>query len=111
MKRFWFLLSQHGYWAKNEKEPTTSELSYARDVIECVDAKDIAKMKERLVEALEVIEFYAGNFDGREGSKWNGDTFFAENKFGCSETAHGPFMAIQFLKKFKVNRTAAPVTG
>lgn len=47
----------------------------------------------------EVLEFYAGNFDGREGTRWNGqDLLFIESKFGsCEEAQDNGKMAKQAL--------------
>lgn len=50
-----------------------------------------------------VAEWYAGNFDGREGSKWNGDIFFIETKFGSTETAGGGSFAKEALTQNKVS--------
>lgn len=47
-----------------------------------------AKLREQLGVAEEALGFYSGNFDGREGTRWNGDTIFIETKFGSTEWAN-----------------------
>lgn len=52
--------------------------------------------------AIEVLQYYAGNFNGRDGTRWHGDTFFAETKFGTTESVNGPVAAKAALKRFGI---------
>lgn len=53
----------------------------------------VAELQAENAKLREALEFYAGNFDGRDGSKWNEDMFFIETKFGTTESAEGPRIA------------------
>lgn len=60
--------------------------------------KPIDLATKKLIEAL---EFYAGNFDGKDGTVWNRDTFFIEDKFGLTHTAGGQTKAREALAEFR----------
>lgn len=64
--------------------------------------KMVVSLIDELLASRETIGFYAGNFDGKEGSKWNEDTFFIETKFGSSESAGGSLSARDHQRKFSV---------
>lgn len=42
--------------------------------------------KSAFDKAVEALKYYAGNFDGKEGTRWNGDMFFYQDKFGMTES-------------------------
>ena len=58
----------------------------------------LTQLKDRLARAEEVVKFYAGNFNGKDGSKWNGDIFFIETNVGSTESACGDKYAKEYLK-------------
>lgn len=43
----------------------------------------------QVAELVGVLRFYAGNFDGKEGSHWIEDRFFVEDKFGATSSDKG----------------------
>lgn len=61
------------------------------------------------IEGLEAIaRFYVGDFDGKEGSKWHGDNFFFEDKFGMTYPDRGR-MASQYLQRNTVTLEAGEI--
>lgn len=62
-------------------------------------------LEARLTAAVEGLEFYAGNFDGKEGSRWSVDLFFIETKIGTAISAAGPLRAKQVLASLKESKT------
>lgn len=61
---------------------------------------ELLDVLNELLEARTVIAHYAGNFNGKDGSKWNKDTFFYEDKFGGSSTAFGGKFAQEHRHKW-----------
>ena len=57
--------------------------------------------EQKIRKLTEALEYYAGNFDGREGTKWNGDIFFIETKFGSTDSAEGGKLAREVLEAHK----------
>lgn len=63
--------------------------------------KKIFHLEKNFDESITIIKWYAGDFDGKQGSRWNGDIFFYEDKFGGTSSASGSKQADQFLTKVK----------
>ena len=56
----------------------------------CKNRRSNALTISRLCEAIRIahvaLEFYKGNFDGRQGTKWNSDIFYYEDNCGYTTT-------------------------
>jgi hypothetical protein len=62
---------------------------------------DLPLALDMLDEALKALEWYQGNFNGKDGSKWRDDTFFYEDKFGGSGSALGKKQAVDSLSRIQ----------
>lgn len=84
-------MNEEKFTLKKVRYATKAALNFpkAELTIEC--AEFLLATVDRMAQAL---KYYQGDFNGREGTKWNEDgLFFMETKFGTHESADGPLQA------------------
>lgn len=59
-----------------EKSKLIEKLYAMRGAITKNDARTFGDLMIENKKFREALEFYSGNFDGKDGSKWNGDIYF-----------------------------------
>jgi len=87
------------------QEANKKEILGDRKIVELEHDKTVLKAElkakdEMLEKMAEGLRWYKGNFDGKDGTKWNGDLFFIEDKFGNTYSDQGE-NAKELLTQYK----------